>query len=243
MDKKVSIILSTYNEVSVIEDTINQILKNLQNVEIVLVDDNSPDGTFEKVKKINNPNIKMYCRKKRGLGSAFLLGLINSSSNIVGWLDSNMGYLANRLPEMLDQLEKNDIVILSRYVNGGSDKRSKQRVLSSKLINFFCRLILTSNIKDYTSGIFLMKREVLLSSIPIGTGHGEFFIEFIDNAYRKGFKIKEIPFLQFTDDKHGTSKTAPNLMKFVYLGLTYLIRIIFTIIRRKKVFLRKKEEL
>ena len=53
-----------------------------------------------KQKKMNNLNIKAYSRKVRGLGSAFLLGLINSSSDIVGWLDSNMGSLANRLPEM-----------------------------------------------------------------------------------------------------------------------------------------------
>ena len=121
MDKKVSIILSTYNEALVIENTINEILKNLDNVEIILVDDNSPDGTFEKVKKINNLNIKAYLRKVRGLGSAFLLGLINSSSDIIGWLDSNMGSLANRLPEMLELLKSNDVVILSRYVEGGKD--------------------------------------------------------------------------------------------------------------------------
>ena len=159
MDKKVSIILSTYNEALVIEDTINKIFKYLNNVEIILVDDNSPDGTFEKAKKINNPNLKVFLRKSRGLASAFLLGLINSSSEVVGWLDSNMGVLAERLPEMLRQLEKNDIVILSRYVDGGTDLRSKPRVLSSQFINFFCRLILSNKIKDYTSGIFLMKRE------------------------------------------------------------------------------------
>ena len=106
MDKKVSIILSTYNEASVIDNTINQIFKNLNNVEIILVDDNSPDGTFEIVKKMNNLNIKAYSRKVRGLGSAFLLGLINSSFDIVGWLDSNMGILAERLPEMISKLKK-----------------------------------------------------------------------------------------------------------------------------------------
>ena len=231
MDKKVSIILSTYNEAPVIEDTINQILKNLQNVEIVLVDDNSPDGTFEKVKKMNNPNVKMYCRKKRGLGSAFLLGLINSSSNIVGWLDSNMGYLANRLPEMLDQLEKNDIVILSRYVEGGSDKRSKQRILCSKLINNFCRLILTNNIKDYTSGLHLMKREVLLSSIPIGTGHGEFFIEFLYKAHKAGLRITELPYSQLPDTED-ISKTASSIFRFYFHGFRYFLRAIQTFIGR-----------
>ena len=79
MVKEVSIILSTYNEASVIEDTINQILHSMDSVEIILVDDNSTDGTYEKVKKMNNPNVKAYFRSTRGLASAFHLGLINSS--------------------------------------------------------------------------------------------------------------------------------------------------------------------
>ncbi len=231
MDKKVSIILSTYNEALVIEDTINKIFKYLNNVEIILVDDNSPDGTFEKAKKINNPNLKIFLRKSRGLASAFLLGLINSSSEVVGWLDSNMGVLAERLPEMLGQLEKNDIVILSRYVDGGTDLRSKQRVLSSQIINFFCRLILSNKIKDYTSGIFLMKREVLLSAVPIANGHGEFFIEFIYKAHKAGNRIVELPYVH-PPDIEGMSKTATSALRFCYLGFKYFIRTIQTLFRR-----------
>ena len=231
MDKKVSIILSTYNEALIIEETINKIFQSLNNVEIILVDDNSPDGTFEKVKKINNPKVKSFSRNSRGLASAFLLGLINSSSEIVGWLDSNMGSLAERLPEMLSQLEKNDIVILSRYVDGGNDLRSKQRVLSSQLINFFCRLILSNKIKDYTSGIFLMKREVLLSTVPIATGHGEFFIEFLYKAYKSGKKIIELPYVH-PPDIEGMSKTATSVFRFCYLGFKYFIRIILSLFRR-----------
>ena len=231
MDKKVSIILSTYNEALVIEDTISKIFKYLDNVEIILVDDNSPDGTFEKAKKINNPNLKVFLRKSRGLASAFLLGLINSSSEVVGWLDSNMGVLAERLPEMLRQLEENDIVILSRYVDGGTDLRSKQRVLSSQFINFFCRLILSNKIKDYTSGIFLMKREVLLSAVPIANGHGEFFIEFIYKAHKAGNKIIELPYAH-PPDIEGMSKTATSVLRFCYLGFKYFIRIIQSLFRR-----------
>ena len=231
MDKKVSIILSTYNEAPVIENTINQIFKNLDNVEIILVDDNSPDGTFEIVKKMNNLNIKAYSRKVRGLGSAFLLGLINSSSDIVGWLDSNMGSLANRFPEMLELLKRNDVVILSRYVEGGKDLRSKQRVLSSKFINYLCRVLLSNKIKDYTSGIFLMKREVLLSAVPVASGHGEFFIEFIYKAQKNGVKIIEIPYTQ-NPDIEGISKTAPSFFRFCHLGLNYIIRVLLTLLRR-----------
>jgi dolichol-phosphate mannosyltransferase len=231
MNKKVSIILSTYNEATVIKDTIEQIFLNLESVEVILVDDNSTDGTVEIVKKINNPDIKIYTRQTRGLGSAFLLGLINTSSNTVGWLDSNMGNLAQRLPEMLQLLDVNDMVILSRYVKGGQDLRSKQRVLSSKMINFFCRLILTNKIKDYTSSIFLMKRSVLLSSVPIATGHGEFFIEFIYKAYKGGKKIVEIPYTH-PPDIEGMSKTASSFFRFIYLGFGYLIRVIQSLFMR-----------
>ena len=90
-----------------------------------------------------------------------------------------MGILSKRLPEMIVNLNDNDLVILSRYVNGGMDQRSKIRILSSQLINFLCRIVLSSKIKDYTSGIFLMKREVLKSAVPLCYGHGEFFIEFL----------------------------------------------------------------
>lgn len=225
MQKKVSIILSTYNEASVIEDTINKIFNNLENVEIILVDDNSPDGTYEIAKKNNNPNLKVFLRSSRGLASAFLVGLINSSGNVVGWLDSNMGSLANRLPEMLDKLNDNDIVILSRYVNGGKDLRRHQRVLSSQFINFICRIFLTNKIKDFTSGIFVMKREVLLSSVPIANGHGEFFVEFIYKAYKAGHQILELPYIHPADEE-GMSKTASSIFRFYYLGFGYLVRII-----------------
>ena len=108
MNKKVSIILSTYNEAEVIEDTIKKIFETLENVEIVLVDDNSSDGTYEIVKEINNPNLKIYSREVRGLASAFLLGLINTNGDVVGWIDSNMSSIVKRLPEMIENLSEND---------------------------------------------------------------------------------------------------------------------------------------
>jgi dolichol-phosphate mannosyltransferase len=233
MKYKTSIILSTYNEALVIEDTINKIFQNLDNVEIILVDDDSPDNTYEIVKKINNPNIKVYKRKSRGLASAFLLGLINTSSDSenIGWLDSNMGSLSKRLPEMIEYLKDNDIVILSRYVIGGKDLRVNSRVFTSKLINYICRIVLTNKIKDFTSSIFVMKRNVLLTSVPIAMGHGEFFIEFLYKAHKLGSKIIELPYTH-PPDIEGTSKTASSIIKFIYLGLRYLVRIVQTLLKR-----------
>ena len=231
MDKKISIILSTYNEASVIVQTINEILNNVKNVEIILVDDNSPDGTLEKVKNINNPNIKVFSRKFRGLASAFLLGLINSSGDIVGWIDSNLKSAATRLPEMIDQLGNYDIILLSRYIAGGKDERSRLRILSSKIVNWLCQFILSKKIKDYTSGMFVMKRNVLTTITPICYGHGEFFIEFIYKAHKRGLKIHELPFIQ-PPDLEKMSKTAPNIFRFFSFGFYYLIIILHSLTRR-----------
>lgn len=224
MNEKISIILSTYNEGSIIETTVKEIFSSIDNVEIILVDDNSIDGTIDKLNNINNPNLKIYSRKNRGLASAFLLGLINSNGEYVGWIDSNMPQLVKHFKEMIKLLDNNDFILLSRYVNGGGDERSKLRVISSKIINIFCRLILSNDIKDYTSGIFLMRRSVLKSGVPIAYGHGEFFIEFLYKLKKNNIKIKEIPYIQ-PPDLEG-SKTASSILRFFKLGFIYLIRIL-----------------
>ena len=196
-----------------------------------MVDDNSSDGTLEKVKNINNPNIKIFSRKFRGLASAFLLGLINSSGDIVGWIDSNLKSAAIKLPEMLNHLNNNDIVLLSRYIKGGKDERRKFRIFASKIVNWLCQLILSKEIKDYTSGMFVMKRNVLITITPICYGHGEFFIEFIYRAHKRGLKIFEITFVQ-PPDLEKMSKTASNIFRFFSYGFYYLIAIFHSLTRR-----------
>ena len=232
MNKNVSIILSTFNEKLSIEFTISELIKYLPGVEIIVVDDNSPDGTLEVLKKINYENLKIFSRKKtKGLASAFLLGLINTSGDIIGWLDSNMGDTAKKFPEMLQNLKGADIVILSRYVAEGKDERNKIRVIASYLLNKFSKLILRSKINDLSSGIFLMKREVLNDVVPVAKGHGEFMMEFLYKAEKKGNKIIEIPYIQPIDIE-GHSKSFPNIAKFLYLGFFYLVRIIQSIITK-----------
>ena len=230
MNKKISIILSTYNEAAIIETTINKIFSTLDNVEIVLVDDNSIDGTLEVLNSIENKNLKVFSRKSRGLASAFLLGMINTNGDYIGWTDSNMPQLTDHFKEMINKLNEYDVVLLSRYVEGGGDQRSRMRVLSSKVINFICRLILGSEIKDYTSSIFLMRKEVLKYGVPIAYGHGEFFIEFLYKIKKNGMKIFELPYIQ-PPDAEG-SKTASSIIRFFILGLSYLVRIIITRFRK-----------
>jgi dolichol-phosphate mannosyltransferase len=230
--KNITIILSTYNEKLSIENTINELIKHIDNVEIVVVDDNSPDGTFEILKNIKYEKLKIFSRKKnKGLASAFLLGLINASGDVIGWLDSNMGILAKKFPEMISNLENVDIVLLSRYVSGGRDDRNIVRVLSSRIINSIAKFVLRSKIHDLSSGIFVMKRKVLLDVVPIASGHGEFMVEFLHQAEKKGNKIFEIPYVHPVDIE-GNSKSFPNLLKFLLFGFFYILRLFQSIFRR-----------
>ena len=232
MNKKVSIILTTYNEAREIKETINKIEEFIPNAEIILVDDNSTDGTIEEAKSLNNPNLICYSRKRRGLASAFLVGLINSSGNIVGWVDSNMSSVIKNYPLMIRKLEEADIVILSRYIEGSIDERNRFRVITSYLLNKFSKLILRSKINDISSGLHVMKRDVLLSEIPIGFGHGEFFMEFLARLEKKGLKIIELPFTQ-TVDIEGNSKSFPNLYTFSKLGFFFFFLLLRAIFKRQ----------
>ena len=236
MSSKNSIILCTYNEGKYIENTISELEKNISSLELVIVDDHSTDGTIEIIKKLNQNNIykTVFRKKSRSLASAFARGVIETTGENIGWVDTNMSELAPKFTEMDKYLQMdNDIVLLSRYVEGGGDNRIFLRSLCSKYFNILCKFILRTPVKDFTSSIFLMKRIVLNEVTFIGYGHGEFFFEFLYNAHQKGFKIKEIPYVQKKDESIEDSKSSPNLIKFFYLGFLYILRVFTTLIRKK----------
>jgi len=193
MSAKTSIILCTYNEEKYIENIISELEKNISNLELIIVDDLSTDGTIEIIKRLNHNNrYKVVFRKKsRSLASAFVRGIIETTGDYIGWVDTNMNGLAPKFNEMIAELKTgNDLIILSRYIDGGEDRRILLRSLGSKYFNLFSRTLLRIPIKDLTNSIFLMKRQVMDEVTFLGYGHGEFFLEFIYNAYKKGFKIK-----------------------------------------------------
>ena len=236
MSSKTSIILCTYNEANYIEKAISELEKNIPNVEIIIVDDCSTDGTIEIIKKLNQSNKYkvIYRKRSRSLASAFVRGVIETTGESIGWIDTNMSEVAPKFPEMIQALQSdNDIVVLSRYVEGGGDNRILLRKFTSKYFNRLCGVVLNAPVKDFTSSIFLMKRKILDEVTFLGYGHGEFFLEFIYNAHKKGFKIKEIPYIQKKDDDIINSKSAESLVKFFYLGFMYVMRIVNTLVRRK----------
>ena len=236
MSFKVSIILCTYNESKFIENTVKNLNNNISDLELVIVDDNSSDGTIDIINKLNKDNrYKTVFRKRsRSLASAFVRGITETSGDYIGWIDTNQSELAPKFNVMIKELETDsDIVVMSRYVPGGGDERLLLRSLASKYFNLFARFVLRIPVKDLTNSIFLMKRKVLDEVTFLGYGHGEFFFEFLYNAHKKGFKIKEIPHIQKRDQNTQDSKSAPNLFKFLYHGVMYVLRIFSTILRRR----------
>ena len=225
MQIKTSVILCTYNEENIIKKTNNNLINFNPDIEIIVVDDSSTDNTVKIIKELNQKEVRLIQRKSRGLASACLTGLLYSSGENICWIDSNLPDLAEKIPFMIDKLDQKNIVIMSRYVEGGKDLRSKQRIISSWVINYICRIFLDGSIKDYTSGIFAIKKNFLIDITPICYGHGEYFIEFLYKAKKTGFKIVELPYIQ-PPDIEGMSKTASGLIKFIKLGFQYIVRIL-----------------
>jgi dolichol-phosphate mannosyltransferase len=225
----ISIILATYNESENILEVIQAIFASLHEpVEIIVVDDNSPDQTWKIASALNDHRVNVIRRvNTRGLASAINRGIIESQGDIIGWMDADMCHPPTLLPSMLEILASCDVVIGSRYVHGGKDDRAPSRVLTSRLINRLANLILGYGILDYDSGFILMRRHALNYVSLSPTGYGAYFIEFIYACCRKGLKVVEIPYT-FTERKKGVSKSNVNLFQFGLAGLGYLTRIIKT---------------
>ncbi len=234
MTKKTSLILCTFNEKNYIENSIRLINENIDNCEIIIVDDNSNDGTLEILDKIKSIyNFKLFVRKnERGLASAQLKGFMEASGDYLGTVDVNSKDQILYFKKLILELNEGyDIASLSRYLKNGGDQRIMIRSLSSRLINLVCKILLRIPFTDFTSGIFLMRKNVLNETKHLITGYAEWYIEFIYILYKKKFKIKEIPYVQTIDDTDIQSKSFPNLFTFLYLGFKYFLRAIITIFR------------
>lgn len=230
-EELVSIVLPTYNEKENIIDAINQIIYHVGNpVEIIVVDDDSPDQTYRIAADVDE-RVKVIRRvDTRGLASAINRGIIETRGEIIGWMDADLSMPINLLPLMIEKLKENDVVIGSRYISGGQDSRSFLRVVTSKLINGLAALVLGHGIKDYDSGFIVMRRQVLDRVTLMPTGYGSYFIEFIYSCCRKGMKVLEVPYT-FNDRTKGVSKSAPTVWKFLIAGMAYGFRIFIARLR------------
>jgi len=233
-DPHVSIVLATFNERENILETIGNIFENLgPSTEVIVVDDDSPDGTWRLAQDLADPHVKVIRRVgTRGLASAFNRGIMESRGAIVGWMDADMCMPPAMLPGMVKLLDEYDVVVGSRYAPGGRDDRVWLRVAASRLINGLATFVLGYGIRDYDSGFVVLRRTVFDKVTVIPTGYGAYFMEFLYACRRKGLTVREVPYT-FRDRQKGISKSAPSLWRFFRTGLQYVARIFIARLRRE----------
>jgi dolichol-phosphate mannosyltransferase len=224
-DSLVSIIVPTYNEKEHITALIEALYAAIPApLEVIVVDDASPDGTADLVAALQYPSLRLIRRKARGLAAAFHRGILEARGDILGWMDADMTMPAAVMNQLIEQLDHDHIAIGSRYVEGGSDNRHPVRTLASRAINALARIVLNNAVRDYDSGFIAIRREVFDYVTLIPFGYGDYFIEFIYDAHRAGLRIKEVGYA-FRDRSVGVSKSAPSLISFFITGLRYILRI------------------
>ena len=217
---KALVIIPTYNERENLPELMRRIFAEGLPLEVLIIDDNSPDGTGEAADALAaaDPRVHVMHRPgKMGLGSAYVAGFryaIEHDYDAVFEMDADFSHNPDSLPEFLRELENADLVVGSRYLHGVTVVNwPLKRLILSYLANVYSRVITGMPIKDATGGFKCFRRQVLESldlSRVKSDGYG-FQIEINFKAWRKGFRIREIPIL-FVDRRAGESKMSRRIV-------------------------------
>ena len=217
---KALVIVPTYNEAENIRRLIEEILQKNESLEMLIIDDNSPDGTGGIVEDLMNTNKRLHLLRreaKLGLGSAYITGFkyaLQKDYDYIFEMDGDFSHDPNVLPVMLEEIEGNDLVIGSRYVPGGTVINWPiRRLLLSYLASRYVKLVTGLPIKDATSGFKCYRKEVLksLNLDKIMSDGYAFQVEIKYRIWLKKYRIKEIPII-FNDRVSGHSKMSRRIV-------------------------------
>ncbi len=230
---KALVIIPTYNEADNVSAIIDEVLKQDKNLEVLIVDDNSPDGTSEIVEKkqIKNKKIQLLKRaRKMGLGSAYVAGFkyaLEPDFDYIFEMDADFSHDPVVIPDMLKEIKTNDLIIGSRYLGGINVVNwPLRRLMLSFFAAHYVRFITGMPINDPTGGFKCFRRKVLetIDLDKILSDGYSFQIEMNFRTWQRKFKIKEIPIV-FTDRRSGQSKMSKKIVReaiFVVWKLQYL---------------------
>jgi dolichol-phosphate mannosyltransferase len=231
MPTDITIVLPTLNERDNIVPLIHRGLAALGDyrVEMLVVDDDSPDGTWQVVAELGeqDPRVRLIRRtEERGLTSAIATGIGQARGAWVGWMDCDLSMPPEHLPRLAAVLADGaDIAVGSRFVPGGRDVgHSWVGLAFSRTINLAASLVLNGRIKDYTSGFILARRSVL-NSIQLRGDYGEYCIDLLYRVVRAGYSVIEVPY-EYVPRETGESKTAANPLGYISRGWNYVVTIL-----------------
>lgn len=228
---KTIVVIPTYNEKENIELLARELLGlGVRGLEVLVIDDNSPDGTGEVVEQMGKmePRIKLCCRKGpagRGLAGrdGFILALEAGADRVVE-MDGDYSHQPRHVPELLAALEHCDLAIGSRLAEGGSDDdRSASRRLLTKAANGYARVLLGLSVRDTNSGFRAYTRKALEAVDPktLRSRGPSIVHEVLYRAARAGLRLREVP-IEFIDRKRGRSKLD---LKRLAAGYFWILRL------------------
>ncbi|MBI4010726.1 MAG: glycosyltransferase [Candidatus Rokubacteria bacterium] len=223
---KTAVVLPTYNEGLVIVGVVREILDAVPDPEVLVVDDDSPDRTWEAVEAAFRGDGRVGVLRRigrRGLPSALAEGIGATRGDVVVWLDADGSMPAEVIPRLAAAAAAADVAVASRYAPGGEDAReSRLRILASQAINLVGSVCLGGPVRDWTSG-FVAARRAALERVPLRTHYvyGDYCIDFLYRACRAGLRVVEVPYRN-VERRAGETKTSPDLGRFTALGLRYL---------------------
>jgi len=214
LERRGLVIVPTYNEAENISRLVPEILAQDPRLDVLVVDDGSPDGTARAVRALPwaGERVEILERpRKMGLGSAYIAGFkwaIEQGYPLVFEMDADFSHSPQAIPQFLREAENTDLVLGSRYLNGITVVNwPLQRLILSVWANYYARRITGLPIKDCTGGFKCFRRQVL-EALPLDRIRSDgysFQIEVNWHCWKRGFRIKEIPIL-FVDRSIGVSK-------------------------------------
>ena len=226
------VIIPTYNEIENVALIIAAVQDLNKGYHVLIVDDNSPDGTGDLADQIAQEDERIFVlhrTQKAGLGKAYLAGFkwgLDRDYDLFFEMDADLSHPADALPRFIEAIDQADVVLGSRWVKGGGVVGwPLKRRLISKGGSLYARLILGVPIRDVTGGFKCFRRSVLeeIELDQVATvGYG-FQIELTWKALKKGFKVVEVPIL-FTDRIAGESKMSTQIF-LEALSLVWKLRL------------------
>ncbi|MEI7811060.1 MAG: polyprenol monophosphomannose synthase [Ignavibacteria bacterium] len=221
MNGKAIIIIPTYNELDNLQILIPDLKNRYPETDILIVDDNSPDGTAQYVKNLqkNDSSINIIERpRKMGLGTAYVAGfkyMLQNGYEYAVQMDADYSHDPKDIGSFFHEIKNNDLVIGSRYKNGVNVINwPMRRLLLSYFANGYTRVVTGLPVNDATGGYKCFRRKVLeaINLENIRSNGYSFQIEMNFKAWKGGFRIKEIPII-FTDRVKGTSKMSKKIVR------------------------------